>query len=132
MPITFAPLRTVRRDCGTDLTVSLRKNSKTGVCSLEMALSSAAQDRVRYIDGDRVIAHSDEANKSWVLERISADRVADGYKVQVKDLASGVATALIRLGCTNTQAWSVMGGESKSRFEFLELSGNKTTFVEAE
>lgn len=129
MPITFAPIRAAKRGSTTDLTVQLRKYS-SGVMSLELALSSPAQERVRYIDGDRVVAHFDEANKSWTLERINSNRPAEGYKVKVRELASGGCNATIRLGCSEDQAALVLGKAlSRADYEFLEVTGNKATFV---
>lgn len=130
MPITFAPIRAARREGSTDLTVNLRRNAE-GVPSIEMVLSPVAMERVRYIDGDRVVAHYDETNKSWTLERISADRTADGYKVQVRASGSGTA-ATIRLGCSQEQVDVVMSGQSKVRFDFLGVTGNRASFVLSE
>lgn len=127
MPITFAPIRAARRDGSNDLIVSLRRNAD-GVPSLELVLSSVAMERVRYVDGDRVIAHYDEANKAWTLERISASRTSDGYKVQVRE-SSGGNTSVIRLGCSEEQVKVVMGDEKKVRLDFLEINGNRATFV---
>lgn len=130
MPITFAPIRVARRGNNTDLTVHLRKYS-SGTMSLELALSAVAQERVRYIDGDRVVAHYDESNKSWSLERINSDRASDGYKVTVRQLANGASNAVVRLGCTKEQAATVLSDRDAGRYEFLEVAGNKATFVEA-
>jgi|688.fasta_scaffold418067_2 hypothetical protein len=128
MPITFAPIRIAKRGSGTDLTVQIRKTG-SGNLSLELALSPVAQERVRYIDGDRVVAHYDEANQAWVLERINSERSRDGYKVTVRQLASGECNALIRLGCTADQAAAVLPAKERGYYEFLEISGNKATFV---
>lgn len=130
MPITFAPIRAAKRGNTTDLTVQIRKYA-SGTLSLELALSPVAQDRVRYIDGDRVVAHYDEANKSWTLERINSERSRDGYKVTVRQLASGESNAIIRLGCTAEQAAMVLSTQDRSDYEFLEITGNKATFVSA-
>lgn len=128
MPITFAPIRVAKRGNGNDLTVAVRKHA-SGALSLELALSPVAQERVRYIDGDRVVAHYDEGNQSWTLERINSDRSRDGYKVTVKQLANGGTNAIVRLGCTAEQAGSVLPNKDRGTYEFLEISGNKATFV---
>lgn len=128
MPITFAPIRVAKRGNGNDLTVAVRKHA-SGALSLELALSTVAQERVRYIDGDRVVAHYDEGNQSWTLERINSDRAKDGYKVSVKQLANGGCNAIVRLGCTDDQAKAVLPNKERGVYEFLEISGNKATFV---
>jgi hypothetical protein len=132
MPITFAPIRVAKRGNSTDLTVQLRKNT-SGTMALELSLSPAAQERIRYIDGDRVIAHFDESNKSWCLERISPDRSADGYKVRVHTLQAGGSNAVVRLGCTMDQVVAILGDKpGRGSYEFLEVAGNRATFVAAE
>lgn len=128
MPITFSPIRVAKRGSGNDLTVAVRKYA-SGTLSLELALSPVAQERVRYIDGDRVVAHFDESNQSWTLERINSDRSRDGYKVTVKSLANGGCNAVVRLGCTEEQVAAVLPKGERGTYEFLEITGNKATFV---
>jgi hypothetical protein len=108
----------------------VNKNLKSNY--LELAVSAPTQERLRYIEGDRVIAHFDEQNKSWILERISSDRVADGYKVRVQQLANGLSTVTIRLGCTEEQAKAVIGDSGGLSYDFLELTGNRACFVLSE
>lgn len=132
MPITFAPIRTAARASAVDLTVRHRTNNSLGSHYLELAVSPPTQERLRYIEGDRVIAHFDESNKSWVLERISSERVTDGYKVRVQPLASGLCSVTVRLGCTEEQAKAVLGEAQSMSSDFLELSGNRASFVLSE
>lgn len=132
MPITFAPIRTAARASTVDLSVRHRVNASIKSHYLELAVSAQTQERLRYIEGDRVIAHFDEGNKSWVLERISSDRVTDGYKVRVQPLANGLTSVTVRLGCTEEQAKTVLGEAQSMSFDFLELSGNRASFVLSE
>lgn len=132
MPITFAPIRTASRASAVDMSVRHRVNKNLKSNYLELAVSAPTQERLRYIEGDRVIAHFDEQNKSWILERISSDRVADGYKVRVQQLANGLSTVTIRLGCTEEQAKAVIGDSGGLSYDFLELTGNKASFVLSE
>lgn len=136
MTIVFAPIRARRNVAGPDLCVRVRRN-KAGV-SLDLTLSAEAQSKVRYVDGDRVIARFDEDNKSWELERISPDRIEDGYKISVRQCsrrasASGRHFAWFRVGCRDaSHATQVLGARDRAEYEFLETAGNKTTFIERE
>lgn len=130
MAIVFAPIRSCSRAAGPDLAVRIRR-SKTAV-ALELTLSAVMQERVRYIDGDRIVASFDEVDRSWTLERISPDRTAEGYKVSVRSLANGnKSVASVRVGCREPkQAAAILGAREGADYEFLEVSGNTVTFVE--
>lgn len=132
MAIVFAPIRQCRRSVAPDLCVKLRRYR--GVLSLELTLSAKTQDRVRYVDGDRVIATFDEKNRSWSLERISPDRTADGYKVLVRPLAKGSSEHVsFRVGCQDSSVvTAILGAGEEQSYDFLEVTGNKATFVERE
>lgn len=130
MAIVFAPIRASSRAVGPDLTVRIRR-SKSAV-ALELTLSANMQERVRYIDGDRLIASYDEDNRSWTLERISPERIGEGYKVAVRAIANGTkSVASMRVGCRDPkQAVAILGARDGADYEFLEVTGNTVTFVE--
>lgn len=131
MTIVFTPLRRRSvRASGPDLTVRVRRSRSAAV--LEVTFSADAQDRVRYIDGDRVIPRFDEDTKSWAFERIDGRRSQDGYKVLVRELkTSGRSICIVRLTCKDaSQATAVLGARDFAEYEFLEVVGNTATFVE--
>jgi hypothetical protein len=130
MAIVFAPIRASSRATGPDLSVRIRRSGSA--VALELTLSANVQERVRYIDGDRVVASYDEDNHSWTLERISPDRVGEGYKVSVRTIANGTkSVASLRVGCREPkQAELILGARVGADYEFLEITGNTVTFVE--
>jgi hypothetical protein len=130
MAIVFAPIRASSRATGPDLSVRIRRSGNA--VALELTLSANVQERVRYIDGDRVVASYDEDNHSWTLERISPDRVGEGYKVSVRTIANGTkSVASLRVGCREPkQAELILGARVGADYEFLEITGNTVTFVE--
>jgi len=129
MAIVFAPIRAGSRATGPDLTVRIRRSKSV---ALELTLSANMQERVRYIDGDRLIASYDEDNRSWTLERISPERIGEGYKVAVRAISNGTkSVASMRVGCRDPkQAVAVLGARDGADYEFLEVTGNTVTFVE--
>lgn len=130
MTIVFSPIRPRVRASGPDLAVRLRRYKRSTL--LELTLSAAVQQRVRYIEGDRVIARFDEDNKSWSLERVSQDRYREGYKVHVRPLKDKTRSyAFIRLACKDpAHATAVLGAREDVEYEILEDSVNVVTFVE--
>lgn len=136
MKITFAPIRARRSASGPDMSVKMRRNN-SGLY-LEITVSAAVQDRVRYVDGDRVICHFDDENKSWELERISPDRVQDGYKVFVRECAATKRgahknCAIVRVGCRGTdQVTAVLGARDSGAWDFLEIRDNRAVFMARE
>jgi hypothetical protein len=96
---------------------------------MEFSFSTGVQDRVRYVDGDRVVVVFDETQKTLVVERVGAD--TPGYKVCVKKLQHGREAVRVRVGCTK-QHWVQVLGESRSKkYELFEINGNKVTFMES-
>ena len=130
MTIVFSPIRVRVRASGPDMSVRLRLYKRSTL--LELTLSAAVQHKVRYIEGDRVIARFDEDNKSWSLERVGPDRAREGYKVYVRPLKDKSRSyAFIRLACKDpAHATAVLGAREAVEYEILEDSGNVVTFVE--
>jgi hypothetical protein len=128
MPIVFAPARSQPRESGPDLAVHIRRYK--GSTALELSFSAAAQDRVRYISGDRVVAKFDDQNNSWSIERVNGPGHRPGYKVTVRKLTtSGRTIASFRATCSPSDASKVLGAKERAEYEFLEVSGNVATFV---
>jgi hypothetical protein len=128
MKIVFAPVRSTSRVSGPDLSVHLRRYK--GATALEISLSASAQERVRYIDGDRVVAEYEDHTNSWSLRRSNGDESGAGYKVSVRPLVrSGKTIASFRVTCTPQQATAVLGARDTAEYEFLEVAGNVATFV---
>lgn len=132
MAIVFAPIRQCRKKAsGPDLMVRLRRYN--GNISLEIQLSAATQEKVRYVDGDRVLSEYDPDTKSWTLERISPDRFRDGYKVNVRALKDNAEYVTFRVGCRDSSsANAVLGARDEAAYDFLEVTGNKSVFIEKE
>ena len=132
MAIVFAPIRQCRKKVsGPDMMVRLRRYNNN--ISLEIQLSAATQEKVRYVDGDRVLSEYDPDNKSWTLERISPDRYRDGYKVSVRALKDNAEYVTFRVGCRDaSSANAVLGARDEAAYDFLEVTGNKSVFVEKE
>lgn len=130
MAIVFAPIRQCRKKAsGPDMIVRLRRYN--GNISLEIQLSAATQEKVRYVDGDRVLSTYDPDNKSWSLERISPDRFRDGYKVCVRSLKDDAQYVSFRVGCRDSGAANaVLGAREEASYDFLEVAGNKSVFIE--
>lgn len=131
MTIVFSPLRRRSvRASGPDLSVRVRRTR--GAVVLELTFSADAQDRVRYIEGDRVIPKFEEDNKAWSFERIDGRRSDDGYKVHVRSLkTSGRSIAVIRITVKDpAHATAVLGARDFAEYEFLEVTGGVASFVE--
>jgi len=129
MPIVFSPIRPRWVGVLSDLSISFRRY-KSGSCALEVILSESVQDRVRYVDGDKVVVTFDEVNKSILVERVGPK--IEGYKVNVTNSKAGKGKARTRLGCSQEQGIAVLGKALDPKtYELLEIDGNKVTFVEA-
>ncbi len=127
--IVFTPLRASSRASGPDLSVHLRRHK--GAMILELSFSAAAQERLRYIQGDRVIPSFDDNNQCWLIKRAVGDEERQAYKVSVRKMAtSGKTVASFRATCTPQQANAVLGPKDRAEYEFLEVADNVATFVQ--
>lgn len=128
MPIVFSPVKARRQEGKFDLTISAR-GYRSGCLAMELSLSTGVQDRVRYVDGDRVIVVFDESQKTLVVERVGGD--TPGYKVCVKKLQNSREAVRVRVGCTKQHWAQVLGDARSKKYELFEINGNKVTFVES-
>lgn len=129
MPIVFSPIRPRRAGVLSDLSISFRRY-KSGSCALEVIMSPAVQERIRYVDGDKVVVTFDEVNKSILVERVGPK--VEGYKIDVTTPKQGKSKARSRLGCNQEQGVAVLGKALEPKtYELFEINGNIVTFVES-
>jgi hypothetical protein len=127
MPITFEPMRMKVQKYRADLTVSVRSYPKKTM-ALELSVSPEIQDRVKYLNGDLVVVHYNEDDKSVTIERVPGSQ--RGYRVQVVARKNSRPAAIFKVGCDAQSARSVLGDEQVKQFVLFEINGHKVTFVE--